>query len=583
MASSGIQSFLDLLADFGVKQIFGNPGTTELPLNDAMVTDRRIKYILGLQEVPVMAMADGFAMASGSLGVVNLHISCGLGNGMGMLYNAYREGTPLLVTVGQQDRRLRFEEPILWGDMVGVAKPWTKWAAEVERVEDLPAAVRRAVQTALTPPTGPVFLSIPIDVQMDEVGRASSLPNEDARAGWKPTPPFEPIRLPDSRVRPPLEAIQKAAELLVFAKNPAILAGSRVTERGAMTELGIVADILGAPVITESGTTHGRLAFPSDHPLNGQGLPLWSPEVRERLAEHDVILVVGMDLLRQYIYSEPNRAIPEHIRLVQIDEDPWQLGKNYPVEVGVIGDTRESLQELFHQLNQLMSREQKNVALQRHVQWTQKHATTREQFRAQVESQRGIRPLTPLGLMGALADILPPDVAVIEEAVTTTNTTFERLGVLKNTTGYFGHRGWALGWGLGVSIGVKLAWPDRPVLALLGEGAAMYGIQGLWTAAKYKIPVVFVICNNSQYQILKICGHVLSLPQAQAGNFEGMDLVAPEIDYVSLARSLGVPARRIDDPADLCSSITAAWKSNSGPVLFDVPISRQPQPKLNYG
>ena len=119
MASSGIQSFLDLLADFGVKQIFGNPGTTELPLNDAMVTDRRIKYILGLQEVPVMAMADGFAMASGSLGVVNLHISCGLGNGMGMLYNAYREGTPLLVTAGQQDRRLRFEEPILWGDMVG--------------------------------------------------------------------------------------------------------------------------------------------------------------------------------------------------------------------------------------------------------------------------------------------------------------------------------------------------------------------------------------------------------------------------------------------------------------------------------
>ena len=566
MAHTGIQSFLDLLADFGVQHIFGNPGTTELPLNDAMVTDRRLKYILGLQEVPVMAMADGYAMASGSLGVVNLHISCGLGNAMGMLYNAYREGTPLLITAGQQDRRLRFEEPILYGDMVGVTKPWTKWSAEVDRVEDLPAAVRRAVQTALTPPTGPVFLSIPIDVQME----ASTLP-------------IEPILLPDSRVRPPLEAIQKAAEVLASAKNPAILAGSRVTERGAIAELGLVADILGAPVITESGTTHGRLAFPSDHPLNGQGLPLWSPEVRQRLQEHDVILVVGMDLLRQYIYSEPSRAIPEHVRLVQIDENPWQLGKNYPVEVGVIGDTRESLQELFHQLNQLMSREQKNGAMQRHMQWTQKHATIREKFRAQVEGQRGIRPLTPLGLMGALADILPPDVAVIEEAVTTTNTTFERLGVLKNTTGYFGHRGWALGWGLGVSIGVKLAWPDRPVLALLGEGAAMYGIQGLWTAAKYKIPVVFVICNNSQYQILKICGHVLSLPQAQAGNFEGMDLVAPEIDYVSLARSLGVPARRIEDPADLCSAIAAAWKSNSGPVLFDVPISRQQQPKLNYG
>ena len=121
-----------------------------------------------------------------------------------------------------------------------------------------------------------------------------------------------------------------------------------------------------------------------------------------------------------------------------------------------------------------------------------------------------IRPLTPLGLMGALANVLPPDVAVVEEAVTTTNTTFERLGALKNTTGYFGHRGWALGWGLGVSIGVKLAWPERPVLALLGEGAAAYGIQGLWSAARYKIPVVFVICNNAQYQILKLCGRSLN-------------------------------------------------------------------------
>src|SRR4030095_7702061 len=185
MAATGIQVFLDLLANFGVKQIFGNPGTTELPLNDALVTDRRIQYILGLQEVPVMAMADGFAMATGSLGVVNLHISCGLGNAMGMLYNAYREGTPLLVTAGQQDRRLMFEEPILYGQMVEGTRAWTKWSGEVQRVQDLPIAVRRAVQAALTPPTGPVFLSLPIDVQM-EVGQVSSLPASSA--GKMPAP-----------------------------------------------------------------------------------------------------------------------------------------------------------------------------------------------------------------------------------------------------------------------------------------------------------------------------------------------------------------------------------------------------------
>jgi benzoylformate decarboxylase len=167
MPIRGIDAFLNLLAAAGVRHIFGNPGTTELPLTDALVADRRFDYILGLQEVPVMGMADGYAMASRSLGVVNLHISCGLGNAMGMLYNAYREGTPLLVTAGQQDRRLKFEEPILYGDMVAVAKPWTKGAVEVDRVEDLPAATRRAIQMALTPPTGPVFMSIPVDVQLE--------------------------------------------------------------------------------------------------------------------------------------------------------------------------------------------------------------------------------------------------------------------------------------------------------------------------------------------------------------------------------------------------------------------------------
>jgi benzoylformate decarboxylase len=572
MATTGIHAMLDLLAGFGVRHIFGNPGTTEMPLNDALVGDKRFQYVLGLQEVPVMAMADGYAMASRSLGVVNLHISCGLGNAMGMLYNAYREGTPLLVTAGQQDRRLMFEEPILYGQMVEVARPWTKWACEVQRVQDLPSAIRRAVQTALTPPTGPVFLSLPVDVQM-EVSDGLDL---------------SPIRLPDHRVRPPHDAIERAAEVLVTAKNPAILAGSRVTERGAMQELVNLAEQLGAPVITESGTTHGRLAFPADHALNAGGLPLWSPEIRKRLNEFDALLIVGMDVFRQYIYAEPARPIPEHIKLVQIDEDPWQIGKNYPAEVGLIGNTKAALVELDFEIEQRLTARQPHTAelraerdrrIERHVT---AHSQARKKFQAQVDSQRDIRPLTPLGLMGTLAKILPPDVAVIEEAVTTTNTTFERLRVLKNTTGYFGHRGWALGWGLGVSIGVKLAWPDRPVLALLGEGAAAYGIQGLWSAAKYRVPVVFVICNNAQYQILKICGQQLNLPAAEAERFEGVDLTGPELDYLSLARGFGVEAHRVTEPDELADRVQAAWKGDK-PVLLDVPISRELQTRLQYG
>ncbi len=312
-ARTGIQAFVELLAGCGVRYVFGNPGTTELPLCDLLVDDRRMEYILGLQEVPVMSMADGFAMASRSLGVVNLHACCGLGNAMGMLYNAHREGTPLLVTAGQQDCRLKFEEPILWGDMVGTAKPWTKYAAEVERIGDLPNAVRRAVQIALTPPTGPVFLALPLDVQL-------------ASAELDLTPP-KPV---DARVSPPQAAIHAAAKLLLAARNPAILVGSRVVERDAVQELVAVAERLGAVVMSEPGHTNGRLSFPCDHPLYGQIVPHWSPQIRERLTPFDALLVVGMDLVRQYVYHEPSRPIPEGTRLVHIDESPEVIGRNLP-------------------------------------------------------------------------------------------------------------------------------------------------------------------------------------------------------------------------------------------------------------
>jgi benzoylformate decarboxylase len=181
-----------------------------------------------------------------------------------------------------------------------------------------------------------------------------------------------------------------------------------------------------------------------------------------------------------------------------------------------------------------------------------------------------------------MAKVLPDNVAVIEEAVTTTNTTFERLGVLKNTTGYFGHRGWGLGWGLGCSIGVQLAWPDRPVLALLGDGAALYGIQGLWTAAHYKIPVTFVICNNAQYQILKIGAVQLGLEEARRGHFVGMDIASPEIDFVGLAESLGVRAQRIAEPDELTDLVRQSLAA-AEPRFFDVQISRGKQERLNYG
>jgi benzoylformate decarboxylase len=554
---TGIEAFLEVLAAAGVKHIFGNPGTTELPFNDALVNDRRFQYIFGLHEIPVLAMADGYALASGGVGVANVHICCGLGNAMGMLYNAHCSGSPLLLTAGQQDRRLRFEEPVLAGDMVSVVRPWTKWAAEVQRVEDVPKAVRRAIQTARTPPTGPVFLALPVDVQMEK------------GAGLDLSPPS----LTDRRVRPPLEALYRAATVLAQAKNPAILAGSRVTESDAVRELTAVAERLGAPVLAEQATAHGRVPFPTDHPLYGEGLPLWSPQVHRALADYDVLLVVGMNLLRSYIYHEPSRPIPEQIRLVQMDNDPWQIAKNYPVEVGLLGDLKAGLAELDQMLAGAFTGPQVVAARMRTERYAAARREKQEILQRKIDAERSRRPITPLTFMGAVTKVLPANAAVVEEAVTTTNGVLERLGALKDAAGYFGHRGWALGWGLGCAMGVKLAWPDRPVLALLGDGAALYGIQGLWTAAHHRIPVTFIVCNNAQYQILKHCGDVMPLPNMAAKQYLAMDLVRPEIDFVALSRSLGVEARRITEPEELSECVRESL-SGDKPQLFDVVITR---------
>jgi benzoylformate decarboxylase len=564
MTMSACDAMLHLLAEAGVKYLFGNPGTTELPLSDALVDDSRIKYILGLQEVPVMAMADGFAQASRSPGVVNVHISCGLGNAMGMLYNAHRAGTPLILTAGQQDRRLKFEEPILWSDMVRVARPWTKWATEVERAADLPLAIRRAVQTSLMPPTGPVFLSIPVDVQ-----------REMGEFDLSPPQPINPL------VRPPLDELQRAAKVLAQAKNPAILAGSRVLESDAVEELVKFAELLGAPVLAESGTTHGRLAFPCTHPLSAPGMPVYAPEIHPRLSEFDALFVVGMDLFRLYVYFEPDRVVPNHIRLIHMDQDPWELGKNYPTEVSVCGHPKPGLDELEAILRETMTPAQRETAVKRGRERSEAHRKMREQLQARAAQEWNVRPLTPLATMSALARVFPKNGAVIEEAVTTTGTALERLGAIHDPTGYFGHRGWALGWGLGCSIGVKLAWPDRPVLGILGEGASLYGIQGLWTAAKYRIPVTFVICNNAQYQILKIGAQGMALPRAKEGRFEGMDLTGPEIDMVSLAKSFGVEAHRVSDPDELSQRVKDSFGRET-PLVLDVPIARGTPGRLNY-
>jgi benzoylformate decarboxylase len=361
--------------------------------------------------------------------------------------------------------------------------------------------------------------------------------------------------------------------MLATAKRPAILAGSSVTEAHAITELVTLAERLGTPVFAESPTGHGRLPFPVDHPLYVRALPLWAPEVHALMEPFDVLLATGVSLLKQYLYHEPVRPIPRHLKIVQIDNDPWQLSKNYPADVPLLGDLQVGLAELAEHVTQRLTPGQVRAATEQMERRGKERRAEREALLAKAHEQRAARPMTPLAMLAAIARVLPANAAVVQEAITTVGNTLEQLGALKDPAGYFAHRGWALGWGLGCALGVKLAWPERPVLCLLGEGAALYGIQGLWTAAHHRLPVTFVICNNAQYKILKVCAEEMPLPRMAEKKYLGMDLTQPEVDFVALSRSLGVEAERVHDPDELADRLRTSLAGDA-PRLFDVPVAR---------
>ena len=547
---AGRQAFLETLRSAGVQHIIGNPGTTELPLMDVLVDYPHFQYILTLQEGVAMAMADGYAMASGKLGVVNLHAAPGLGNAMGMLYDAMKTASPLLVTAGQQDGRYALSEPLLWGDMVRMVESMTKWAYQIERVEDLPNAVRRAIKVATTPPTGPVFLALPMDIMMAEA---------DLRI-------VAPPRI-GPRIRGDLASMQQAATLLMQAQHPVIITGDEVAKSEALEELVSVAEILGARVVAE--TVPNTTCFPSDHPLYQGEMPRTQHGVRSVLQEADVVFTVGADMFTMSLYVDLE-PFPDHVKLVCLHADPWEIGKNYPVDVAILGDPKATLAELLPMLQARRTSTQQQQAAQRLavLRQARTEALQRLQERALEDMQR--QPMSPLAMNKVIADTIPADLLVVDESITSGAGLREFLP-RRHPRDYFGLKGGGIGWGLPATMGAALAQPERPVLGLIGDGSAMYSIQGLWTAARYGLRSIFVICNNGQYLILKRRLHAYDGPAAKVQTYIGIDLVSPAIQFVDLARSLGVHAERAERPADLQQALKDALQ-RQGPSLIDVPL-----------
>ena len=553
---SGKRAFLDLLKQEGVEIVFGNPGTTELPLMDAFAVEHDIRYILGLQEAALMAMADGYAQASGKLAVLNLHVAPGLGNAMGMLYDAQKAGAPILLTTGQQDMDYAVTEPILWADLPTLARPFVKWATEVHRVADLPRLVHRAVKTALAPPTGPVFLSLPGDILKDE-GEIDML---------------APTRIAP-RTRGDASAIAAAAAVLAAAKHPVILAGDAVAQSRALPELVELAELLGAPVYAEF--VPSTASFPSSHPLFRGATARSQAAVREALDAHDVVFSAGADM---FTWSLPSKIepLPPGMRIIHLDIDPWEIGKNYPAEVAILGDPKATLPELTAAIRDKMTSAGRGAARDRLKTASDVTMAAREALKAKARSLASQTPVQALALLNAIGDMLPRDAVVIEETLSSAPG-IRSLIRSDDAQSYFGLRGGGIGWGLPAAIGAKLALPDRPVVGLIGDGSALYTIQALWTAAHYKIPVTIVILNNTSYRILKQRLHALRGHAEQVDAYVGMELVNPAVDFVGLARSLGVNAERARTVKEATDLVAKGLKSDTT-LLIDVELDRAFKP-----
>jgi len=548
---------MEILRSAGVRYLFGNPGTTELPFLDAL-PDSRLEYVLGLQEATAASAADGYAQASGRVGVVNVHVAPGLANSLSILHNAARAKSPLVVTAGQQDTRFLMHEPILAGDLARMAEPFTKWSHEIRRAEDAPVALRRALKVALTPPTGPVFLSLPMDLM--------GLVVEDTGAG--------PTSIA-ARSRPDAAALAHAAELLSGARAPIIIAGDGVARAQAVPELTALAELLGARVHGEP--VYRRTNFPGTHALWRGGLFPSPIAVRKALEECDALLIVGANVFTWFLHTE-GTPFPRGLRVVQIDDDPWEIGRSHPIALGIAADPKATLAELSDALRARMTEAERTQASGR----VEKIGTARTGLMARVRAAaQGEAERVPIGqahLMDTLGSLLPADAVVVDESATSLPFVLRYLP-FASPGSFYGSKTGTLGWGMGAAIGVQLGSPGRKVVATIGDGSVMYAPQALWTAAHYRLPITYVVPNNTSYAILKSGMLSLDLASAKRGIYPGMDLVEPEIDYTGLARSLGVRAERVEKPGEL-RDVLAACLAHPGPTLVDVAIDRGFKPML---
>ena len=549
----GKHALAEMLVAEGVEYIFGNPGTSETPFLDGLQDYPQLQYVQALQEGTAVGMADGYARATGKPAFANIHIAGGLANGISGLYNAFRGGTPLVLTAGNSDTRMLISEPVLSGDLVEMTKQYTKWSVEVRHASDIPVAIRRAFKEAKTPPTGPVFVSFPWNTLDEEIDFAAAPSSE----GY-------------FRIRPDADAVAKATELLASAENPVIVVGDRVAQAGAVEQVTRVAEQTGARVVA---TSYSEVNFPTAHPQWGGMLNLNSPATARQFESADVVLAVGTDVFASFLYVDVPFLKPD-VRLVHLDSNYWEIEKSYPTEVGILADPAAGMADLAESLDGNMTGSQREAAATRAATLAAARQRDAERYQERIKANWDNRPMPVERMMHELAAAVPPDTIIADEAVTS-RPALNRAFDFEKPGDIYGIRGGALGWAMPGALGVKLAHPDRPVLAVVGDGASMYTVQALWTASRYNIPVVYAICNNQAYRILKVNMEVylrdMLDDRERDSDYVGMDF-ANRLDLAMMAQAMGVHGERVDDPAEIGPAIKRAFESGK-PALLDISIS----------
>tara|TARA_B100000686_G_scaffold344912_1_gene428453 strand:- start:171 stop:1736 length:1566 start_codon:yes stop_codon:yes gene_type:complete len=515
---------------------------------DALTEHPDLNYMMSMQESLVVYMAEGYSRSSGKLSACNVHVAPGLGNAMGAIYAAKFANTPIIITAGQQEQGHGLTEPLLYDPLVPIAQPLVKWAVEVTRFEDLPRIVRRAAKVAMTPPTGPVFISLPGDI-LNEEGALEL----GARTRV------------DTRVRPIDSTLEKTAERILSASNPVIVAGHELATDDALQEAAEFASIIGCPVYQQ--TVQYGAHFLSEHPGFMGALSRDQQQVRDVLAPYDLLIVLGADVLRMSVWSSVE-PLPEGMKIVQIGQRDWEMGKNFPTELAIRADVKETLKALNPKLMERGGADQKGRADESlnklsSNNWSAKRKVMVKELTA--APQTGA--IDPAWMVMKIVDTMPEETIIVDEGIISSRALMSLLPY-RTSSSLFGMASGGIGWGVPAACGVQAAHPEKPVIAIIGDGSSMYSIQALWTAANQKLPVNYVICDNGGYRIIK--ERLFSFHGNE--NFIGMDFKEPAVDFVGLANSVGVPSVRVTDHDELVPALEKALLNINGPNLISVTV-----------